>query len=274
VDVLQRWGFRVKLGATVGSEYFYFSGKDEERLADLQLMLDDDAIDAVLAGRGGYGMSRIIDGLDFSRFIKKPKWLCGFSDITVLHSHVHALLDIATIHGPMGGAFTAETDGVPYLDSLRRALVGAHLRYTARASSFNRLGAAEGKLVGGNLAILAHLSGSSSQIDTSGKLLFIEDIGEYRYNIDRMLMNLKRAGTLDNLAGLIVGSFTETQDTERPFGQEVEEIIRDKVKEYDYPVCFNFPAGHAEINFALRLGMPHTLSVTEGYSIVASLDEA
>jgi muramoyltetrapeptide carboxypeptidase len=270
VDVLQRWGFRVTLGSTVGSEHYYFSGTDELRLADLQAMLDDDGIDAILAGRGGYGMSRIIDRLDFSRFAEKPKWVCGFSDITVLHSHLHAATGIPTIHGPMCGAFTPETDGKPHLESLRRALSGAAMRYSAPPHAANRLGEAEGILVGGNLAILAHLSGSRSQVDTRGKLLFIEDVGEYLYNVDRMLLNLKRAGTLNELAGLVVGSFTEGQDTERPFGQEVEQIIRDKVAEYDYPVCFGFPAGHGEVNYALRLGMPHRLAITEGYSVLST----
>ncbi len=270
VEVLQRWGFRVKLGATVGSEHHYFSGNDDARLQDLQAMLDDDGIDAILCGRGGYGTSRIIDRLDFSRFALRPKWICGFSDITVLHGHIHATLGTPTIHGPMCGAFTPDTDGAPHLESLRRALTGAAMRYSAPPHTRNRLGDAEGILVGGNLAILAHLSGSRSQMDTRGKILFVEDVGEYRYNLDRMLLNLKRAGMLDELAALVVGQFTESQDTERPFGQEVEDIIWDKVAEYDYPVCFDFPAGHAEVNYALRLGMAHRLAVTEGYSVLSS----
>lgn len=270
VEVLQRWRFNVRLGATVGSEHFYFSGNDEARLQDLQSMLDDDGIGAILMGRGGYGMSRIIDDLDFTRFAGKPKWICGFSDITVLHSHIHTTLGIPTIHGPMCGAFTPETDGKAHLESLRRVLTGAAMRYSAPPHAKNRLGDAEGILVGGNLAILAHLSGSRSQMDTRGRLLFIEDIGEYRYNLDRMLLNLKRAGMLDELAGLVVGQFTDTQDTERPFGQEVEDIIWDKVAEYTYPVCFDFPAGHDTVNYALRLGMPHRLAVTDGYSVLST----
>lgn len=270
VEVLQRWDFQVKLGATVGSEHHYFSGDDNARLQDLQAMLDDEAIGAVLCGRGGYGMSRIIDALDFTHFARKPKWICGFSDITVLHSHVHATLGIPTVHGPMCGAFTPETDGAPHLESLRRALTGAAMRYSAPPHGKNRLGDAEGGLVGGNLAILAHLSGSCSQVDTRGKILFIEDVGEYRYNLDRMLLNLKRAGMLDELAGLVVGQFTDIQDTERPFGQEVEDIIWDKVAEYGYPVCFDFPAGHSEVNYALRMGVVHRLAVTNGYSVLST----
>ncbi len=261
VHVLQTWGYEVVLGETVGTEHHYFSGPDEARLLDLQRMLDDDSIGAILCGRGGYGMSRTIDRLDFSRFAQQPKPICGFSDITVLHAHIHATLGIPTIHGPMCGAFRPDTDGAPHLESLRLALEGIPQRYTAPPSPFNRAGTAQGILTGGNLAILAHLTGSRSQVDTRGKILFLEDVGEYRYNLDRMLLNLKRAGTLDELAALLLGSFTDVQDTERPFGQSVEEIIWDKVAEYDYPVCFGFPAGHAEVNYAVRLGIEHRVEV-------------
>lgn len=263
LEVLQLWGFRIKVGYTVGNEHFYFSGTDEERLQDLQMMLDDPTVDAILMGRGGYGLSRIIDLLDFTTFIQKPKWVCGFSDITVLHNHIHAQLGIPTLHSPMCGAFTPESANSDYIKNFFAALTGESLFYHAPPSDFNRHGMAEGILTGGNLAILAHLTGSPSEADTDGKILFIEDIGEHLYQIDRLMLNLKRAGKLDRLKGLIVGSFTEVEDTERPFGQTVEEIISDKVKEYDYPVCFNFPCGHQEINYSLTLGMNHRLIVTE-----------
>jgi len=263
LDVLQFWGFRIKVGNTVGNEHFYFSGTDEERLQDLQMMLDDPTVDAILMGRGGYGLSRIIDLLDFTTFIQKPKWVCGFSDITVLHNHIHAQLGIPTLHSPMCGAFTPESANSDYIKNFFAALTGESLFYHAPPSDFNRHGMAEGILTGGNLAILAHLTGSPSEADTDGKILFIEDIGEHLYQIDRLMLNLKRAGKLDYLKGLLVGSFTEVEDTERPFGQTVEEIISDKVKEYDYPVCFNFPCGHQEINYTLTLGMNHRLIVTE-----------
>lgn len=266
VATLANWGFKVKQGATIGTEHFYFSGSDEERRADLQHMLDDDTIDAILMGRGGYGMSRIIDMLDFTGFMKHPKWICGFSDITVLHSHIQANYGITTIHSPMCGAFKPETANADYILSLRHLLTGAPVHYQLPPSPFNRTGSTEAPLTGGNVAILAHLTGSRSEVDTAGKILFIEDIGEYKYNLDRMLLNLKRAGKLDHLAALLVGSFTDMQDTERPFGKTVEEIISEKVEEYSYPVCFNMPSGHQEINYALCLGATHSLEVTPGGS--------
>ena len=263
ISVLEQWGFKVKLGKTVGTEFHYFSGTDVQRLADLQAMLDDDEVDAIFMGRGGYGMSRIIDDIDFTKFEKKPKWVCGFSDITVLHNHLQARYHIPALHSPMCGAFKPETNGADHLKSFFAALTGQALTYTAPPSPYNRAGSTEAILTGANLAILAHLTGSVSEVDTAGKILFIEDIGEYYYNIDRMLLNLKRAGKLDNIAGLIAGGFTEMQDTERPFGQKVEDIIMDKVREYNYPVCFNFPAGHQDVNYTLRLGLPHKLTVDE-----------
>jgi len=255
VDVLQRWGFRVVLGATIGTGDYYFSGHDGERLTDLQTMLDDEDIKAILMGRGGYGTSRIIDALDFTAFSQAPKWICGFSDITVLHSHIQQMLGIATLHGPMCGAFTPESEDSYYIQSLRKAFTGEPLEYSFPASAYNRPGIAEGVVVGGNLAILGHLSGSVSQASTDGKILFIEDIGEHLYNVDRLMLNLKRSGQLSGLKGLLLGAFTDMEDTERPFGQTLEEIIWDKVEEYDYPVAFNFPCGHDTENVTLPLGV-------------------
>lgn len=271
IMVLQQWGFKVKKGKTIGTEYHYFSGTDEQRTADLQAMLDDEEIDAILMGRGGYGMSRIIDDLDFTKFVQKPKWVCGFSDITVLHNHLQAQHNMATLHSPMCGAFKPGTEQAGYLLSFKAALTGQPLSYQVPASPYNRYGSAEGILTGANLAILAHLTGSASEVDTKGKILFLEDIGEYYYNIDRMLLNLKRAGKLRHIAGLVAGGFTEMQDTERPFGQKIEDIIMDKVREYGYPVCFNFPSGHQEVNYTLRLGMPHKLVVNEGGASLVSV---
>jgi len=263
VEVLQRWGYKVVLGATVGNEFHYFSGDDATRLRDLQSMLDDPAIDAILMGRGGYGMSRIIDGLDFTRFLERPKWIAGFSDITVLHNHLHARFETASLHSVMCGAFKPESEFSDHILSLQKAWAGERLSYEIPVSPFNRSGAAEGVLTGGNVAILAHLTGSVSEVNTDGKILFIEDVGEYLYNLDRMLMNLKRAGKFDRLKALVVGGFTDMQDTERPFGTTVEEIIAEKVREYDYPVCFNFPCGHQEHNMTLVLGSMHRLEVKD-----------
>jgi muramoyltetrapeptide carboxypeptidase len=268
VEVLQQWGFEVVIGNTVGKEYHYFSGTDAARVQDLQQMMDNPEIAAILMGRGGYGMTRIIDQIDFTAFAANPKWICGFSDITVLHSHIHRNYGIPTLHSVMCGAFKPETAESDYIKSLYRMLTGETMTYSTSAHPFNRQGNCAGILTGGNLAILAHLTGSASEATTDGKILFIEDIGEHLYNIDRLLYQLKRAGKLNNLAGLIVGSFTDLQDTERPFGQTVEEIIWDKVQEYSYPVCFGFPCGHQDENYTLGLGMPQTLEVTENGAVL------
>ena len=271
VQVLRRWGFRVVVGQTVGTGNHYFSGHDNERLADLQAMLDNPDIKAILMGRGGYGVSRIIDAINFERFAQNPKWICGFSDITVLHSHIHQQYGIATLHSPMCGAFTPESDGSFFIESLRRALTGKLLSYAFPAAATNRAGVAEGIVTGGNLAILAHLTGSASQVNTEGKILFIEDIGEHLYNIDRLLLNLKRSGQLSGLKGLLVGQFTDIQDTERPFGQTLEEIILEKVAAYNYPVAFRFPCGHDAENVTLCLGRPHRLEASRGGSTLTLL---
>lgn len=264
INTLQQWGYKVKTGKTLGGESpNYFSGTDDERLNDLQEMLDDKNIQAVLCGRGGYGVSRIIDDIDFSSFKKKPKWLIGFSDITVLHAHIHNRYKIATLHAPMAGAFNDGGAESIYIQSLKNALQGKKANYTVVANAPNRKGAAEGILIGGNLALLAHITGSSSEPDTKNKLLFIEDVGEYTYNVDRMLLQLKRAGKLKSLAGLIVGGFTNMKDTERPFGKPVYEAIFDCVREYDYPVCMGFPVSHGKENYALKCGVAHRLAVNE-----------
>jgi len=255
------WGFTTKVGNTIGKQYHYFSGTDEERIADIQQMLDDDSIKAILCARGGYGLSRIIDKIDFRKFKKNPKWIIGFSDITVLHSHIYSNYGIATLHSPMANAFNEEGYKSEFVHSLRHALEGKKLKYQVPAHEFNKKGEAIGELIGGNLALLAHLVGTKSDLRTKGRILFIEDIGEYLYNIDRMMYQLKRSGKLDKLAGLIVGGFTDMKDTERPFGQTVYEIIRDVVSEYDYPVCFDFPVSHGERNYALKVGVGYKLKV-------------
>lgn len=262
VDTLREWGWPVKTGLTVGSgSRNYFSGTDAERLEDLQLMLDDPKIKAILFGRGGYGLSRIIDRINFKKFREHPKWLIGFSDITALHAHVYANFGIATLHAPMAGAFEGRMGDDMYLEALRNSLEGKKIRYHCDAHPFNRAGEGVGELVGGNLALLAHCVGTDSDIKTRGRILFIEDVGEYLYNIDRMLRQLKRAGKLERLAGLMVGHFSETRDTDRPFGNTAEEIIREVVAEYNYPICFGFPVGHEKENLALKIGLGYKLKV-------------
>ncbi len=269
IHALESWGFTVKTGATVGSSSTnYFSGTDEERLTDFQQMLDDDEVKAILCARGGYGSSRIIDRISFKKFREHPKWIIGYSDITVFHCHIYSNYYISTLHAPMAGAFD-DAAGDPdagvvtdaYLLSLKNALEGEKLKYACQPHDMNRKGTAIGELVGGNLALLAHLAGTVSDIKTKGRILFIEDTGEYLYNIDRMLLQLKRFGKLSKLAGLVVGGFTDNKDTERPFGQSAYEIIRDTVKEYDYPVCYDFPVSHTERNYALRIGAGYKLKV-------------
>ncbi|MEZ0450859.1 LD-carboxypeptidase [Sphingobacterium thalpophilum] len=261
IRTLEGWGLEVVVGQTVSTAYHQFAGDDSLRAADLQWALDDPSIKAVFAARGGYGCVRIIDQIDFSAFEKQPKWLVGFSDITVLHSHIQRNYKIATIHGQMPKSFESGTEAS--LDTLRKALFGDNMDFTYTQSAFpNRPGEATGKLIGGNLAILLSVLGSDSDPKYSNKILFIEDVGEAYYAVDRMLWALKRAGKLRKLKGLIVGGFSSMKDNDPAFGQSVEEIVWDKVKEYDFPVAFGYPAGHIDDNHALILGRKVTLTTT------------
>ncbi len=259
--VISSWGYQVHLGITVGTSFHNFSAPDELRLEELQDMLDDPEIKAIVFGRGGYGMVCLLDSLNFTRFRKHPKWLCGYSDITALHAHVHQHFGIPTIHSMMCSGIRPETAEHEYVQSLQDTLRGKAYKYAFTPHELNRPGQASGVLVGGNLSLLANLSGSPSQIDTTGKILVLEDIGEYRYNVDRMMYNLLRAGWLDKLAGLVIGAFVDSKETETPFGQTEFEIIESIVQDFDYPVCYNFPCGHQPENYALQLGMPHQLKV-------------
>jgi muramoyltetrapeptide carboxypeptidase len=263
LNVLQNWGFKVRVGKTLGNQYNYFSGTDEERLQDLQQMLDDDDVDAILCGRGGYGVTRIIDELSFKKFKKNPKWIIGYSDITVLHAHIYRRFNIASLHSPMAAAFNDGEHQYEYVQSLKQALEGEQVLYEAAVHPLNKTGKAKGKLVGGNLSLIAHLIGTPSMYKTAGKILFLEDVGEYIYNVDRMLYQLKRSGKLDELEGLIIGGFTEMKDTTIPFGKDVYNVINDVVKEYNYPVCFNFPVSHTRENYALKVGVEYKLNVSD-----------
>ena len=262
IDTLQQWGFEVMVGKTLGSaSATYFSGTDEERLNEFQAMLDDNSIKAILCGRGGYGVSRIIDRLDFTRFKKKSKWIIGYSDITVLHAHIYSNFKTASLHSPMAAAFNDDGYKNEFIASLRKAITGKKAKYKCGAHPFNKQGTASGELVGGNLSLLAHIIGTPSDIKTKGKILFIEDIGELIYSTDRMLHQLKRSGKLQGLAALIVGRFTDMKDTERSFGKTIEEAISDVVKEYGYPVCFNFPVSHEKENYALKVGGTYEIKI-------------
>ena len=259
---LESWGYKVKIGKTLGTQHHYFSATDEARAADVQEMLDDKNVQAVLCGRGGYGMSRIIDLLDFKNFKKHPKWVIGFSDITLLHNHCTQVLKTASLHAPMAGAFNNGQSNNEWVLSLKHALQGKKANYKAAPHALNRTGTATGKLVGGNLTLVAHAVGSVSGLQTKNAILFLEDIGEYKYNIDRMMIQLKRAGMLTNLAGLVVGGFTQTKDSDPAFGASVYEIIQSAVAEYSYPVCYDFPVSHDKENYAIKHGADYTLQVT------------
>ena len=269
VETLDSWGYTVQLGTTTHSNsQNYFSGTDEERLNDLQQMLDDRNIKAILCARGGYGMSRIIDRINFKKFRKHPKWIIGFSDITVLHSHIFSCYKIASLHAPMAAAFNEGEFNNPYILSLKDAVEGKPAHYECAAHGFNKTGEVKAQLVGGNLSLLTHLVGTRSDIITKNKILFLEDVGEYLYNVDRLLIQLKRSGKLDKLAGLIIGGFTDSKDTERPFGKPLYDIIYEQVSSYDFPICFGFPVSHEKENYALKIGGKYKLTITNDVSVL------
>lgn len=257
--LLEKWGFQVKLGNTIGLEKNQFGGDDNQRIADLQQMLDDAQIKAIWCARGGYGTVRIVDAIDFSKFQQNPKWLIGFSDVTVLHNHIHNL-NIASIHGIMPfnvGAVTQKAE-----QSLYDILTGKKPNYQIPLSKYNKKGKAQGVLVGGNLSILYSVLGSVSAIDVRNKILFFEDLDEYLYHIDRMLMNLKRNSYFRNVKAIIVGGMTSMHDNAIKFGATTEEILLEKITDLEIPVCFDFPAGHIQDNNALLLGAEVELEVT------------
>lgn len=256
------WQLEVVEGQTLTSSYYQFSAPDTDRINDLQTMLDDPSIKAIVAARGGYGCSRIVDELNFDKFLKYPKWIVGFSDLTVFLSKMYSL-GFTGIHAPMvksmmlDGAETAA-------ESLRQILFGELPGYTVPAHELNRQGSARAEIVGGNLCILAHMIGSPTDIDTQGKILFIEDVGEYLYNLDRMMIQLKRSGKFANLAGLVVGQFSDMKDNSSPsFGKTPYQIIEEHVAGHDYPVCYNFPVGHVPDNRAIGIGMDVFLDVQQ-----------
>lgn len=268
VQVLENKGFRVKTSENVKGQHFRFSGTDETRAADFQQMLDTPEVKLILCARGGYGSLRIIDTLDFNHFVKKPKWIAGFSDITVFHSHLLSVLGIESIHGTMPLYF--EKPGLPdlNLETLIKAVTIEKLYYQVETHPLNRLGEATGALFGGNAAMLASMLGSRSQVSPGGKILFLEDVGEKMYRLDRIMVTLKRAGYFDDLAGLVLGTFSEMEDDPAdPFGKTAEEIVLDAVSGFGFPVCFGFPAGHTHLNRALILGREVKLAVSDKSTI-------
>ncbi|WP_282079640.1 S66 peptidase family protein [Aquimarina algiphila] len=258
IALLKSWELDPILGSTIGIANNQFAGTDQDRIEDFQRMLDDKEIKAIWCARGGYGTVRIIDQIDFSNFCKSPKWIIGYSDITVLHSHIHTLR-IRSLHAPMPIDIHKGTKAAQI--SLKDTIFGKKIKYTIPSSKKNIAGACTGQLIGGNLSILYSLCGSASSLDTSGKILCIEDLDEYLYHIDRMLYNLKRNGYFDNLSGLIVGGMTNMHDNNIPFGKKAKRIILDIVSEYDFPVAFKFPFGHIEDNRVLIFGAEASLTV-------------
>jgi muramoyltetrapeptide carboxypeptidase len=267
IQLIQSWGFRVRIGDTVGKKDFIFGGTDAERAADFQQMINDPEVRAILCARGGYGAVHIIDNIDFSPLLQHPKWVIGFSDITVILCHLHTNFNLAAIHSKMCNSFPddwAKADPIQAecILSIRQALSGEKMTYNTIPHPQNRPGTARAPLIGGNLKTMETLAGTRSDIDTAGKILFVEDTGEYLYSIDRMFWHLQRTGKLDRLAGLVVGGFkVKPDDAGEDFGHTLYDIVSARVKPYTYPVCFDFPVGHQKNNYAFKYGMPHILEV-------------
>ncbi|WP_225990378.1 MULTISPECIES: LD-carboxypeptidase [Flavobacterium] len=259
IKLLESWGLHVVTGKTIGLDNNnQLAGADWQRATDLQNMIDDPSVKAIWCAKGGYGTVRMIDRIDFTNFKKNPKWFIGFSDATVLHSHINNM-NIATLHAIMCVSVSHATPEA--IESFRKALFGEKISYSIESHPFNKMGKTHGELIGGNLSVLYSIIGSRSEVDYKGKILFIEDLDEYLYHIDRMMMNLKRNGYFENVKGIIIGGMTSMNDNDIPWGHDALEIIQDITKDYNIPICFNFPAGHLKDNRALVLGQEITLEV-------------
>ena len=268
IQLMESWGYRIQLGTSIGKRDFNFGGTDEERLHDLQYMLNTNSVKAIMCARGGYGSVRIVDKLKWNLFKANPKWVIGFSDITVLHAQI-SRLNVASIHSKMTNSFPddpalADITQMKTIDSIRQALSGEKMTYDTPSVDFNRYGTTTGRLIGGNLRTLETMAGTSSDILTAGKILFLEDTGEYMYSIDRMFWNLKRTGKLASLNGLIIGGFgVKPDDAGEEFGKTIYDVVMEKVSGYKYPVCFQFPVGHQRNNYALKCGVQHRLVIND-----------
>ncbi len=260
IELFESWGLKVRLGKTIGLVHHQFAGTDAEREADLQAAVSDPDVRAIMCARGGYGTVRMMDNIDWTGLLSHPKWFCGFSDMTYIHVHLNQTLGVQTMHSTVPVFFPKNTPGA--IETLRRQLLGEEVIFDFPAHALNREGSAKGTLIGGNLSILYSITGTKSGFNTAGKILYLEDIDEYLYHVDRMMMNLKRSGKLHDLAGLIVGGMTDMKDNAIPFGKNAEEIIAEHVAEYSYPVCFGFPAGHIADNNTIVLGKVTQMEVT------------
>lgn len=267
-DLLASWGLHTVLGTHLYSDSNHFAGTDAERCADFQQAMDDPTISAIWAARGGYGTVRILDKLDYTKYKKKPKWVIGYSDITALHSQLHNE-GFESIHAIMAAGITKDLKNMEEtVATFKDAIFGKPLAYTLDGSEYNKVGTASGQLVGGNLTLLHTMLGSKTSIDVSGKILFIEEIGEYAYHIDRMLQSLKRAGYFDNCKGVIVGDFSKMRENTTPWGSSVEQLILDALSDYDFPIAFKMPAGHEDDNRAMIFGRNIELKVTKNESVI------
>jgi muramoyltetrapeptide carboxypeptidase len=260
IQLFESWGLHVKIGATIGKHDNQYAGTDAERLHDFQQAIDDEKVKAIFCARGGYGTVRMLDSINFTNLLRYPKWIIGFSDITYLHTQIANTLGIQTLHALM--ASTLATSTPEAIETFRKELFGEKNSFKIAPHPLNRIGNASGELIGGNLSILYSITGTVTNLNTHSKILFFEDLDEYFYHIDRMMLNLKRAGKLKDLAGLVVGGFTDMKDNTVPFGKTAEEIIAEHVAGYNYPVCFNFPAGHIADNRALVMGRKYKLEVS------------
>jgi muramoyltetrapeptide carboxypeptidase len=267
-NLLKSWGLHVAMGKHVFNRAGHFAGTDAERFEDFQEALDDRKIKAIWCARGGYGTVRILDEIDYSKYKINPKWIIGYSDITAIHNQLNNL-GSESIHAVMCTSLPEDlTEIRETLDSFKAAIFGSPLSYTISGSKYNRVGSAQGPLVGGNLTLLHTMLGSETSIDTSGKILFIEEIGEYAYHIDRMLQSLKRAGYFDRCKGLIVGDISKVRRNTTPWGKPVKQLILDALADYDFPILFNFPAGHEKDNRAMIMGRMIELKVSKEESSV------
>ncbi len=257
VKILTNWGLIVAFGKNIFKTHHQFAGTDEERAEDLQWTINHITAKAVLIASGGYGTLRIIDGVNFSALKKYPKWFIGYSDATIIHARLQKI-EIACIHGTMAFQFAKSKQATL---SIKKLLFGENIKYSILKNKLNKIGSTKADVIGGNLSLIYALSGSVDDIVIKNKILFIEDLDEQLYHIDRMMLQLKRSGKLKNLAGLIIGGMSDMKDNTVPFGKTAEEIILDAVKDYNYPVCFNFPAGHIKKNMAIYLGKTANLVV-------------
>ena len=265
INILKQWDLEIVFGKNLFASDNQFAGNICQRIQDIQSMIEDHTIKAILCARGGYGTLQIIDHIDFTPLIKHPKLIIGYSDITVLHSHLNNL-GMASIHATMPINFNNNTKEA--LESLRYILFNSENKILTKPHISNRYGSVEAEVIGGNLSILYSLAGSRSQINTNNKILFIEDLDEYIYHIDRMIISLKRSGLFFNLKGLIIGSFTKILDNEIPFGKNIENIILEYTQEYNYPICFDFPSGHIDNNMSILFGVNSVLDISENHVIL------